>query len=111
MNNITLENATHANHYSYSDITPFEIIRKVSDKTIEVRRLESELINGNDLEFHVGGFAANCSNQRDQKYTFSSNPENHVVRLRLRKDGLWYCKYGNKHRLSDKAIRFYDYNF
>lgn len=111
MTTITLDQATHANYYGYSDVTPFEITKKVSDKTIEIRRMDYELVNADELQFHVGGFVANCSNQRKQKYTFTSNLDNEVVRLRLQKDGTWKDKYGCSHKLSDKPIRFYDYNF
>lgn len=101
----------YANHHSYSDITPYEVIKVVSEKTIKVRRMKYELLNGQDLKFHVGGFVANCSNQREQEYTYSSDESEDVISLRLHKDGLYYDKYGNRHRLSDKPIRFYDYNF
>lgn len=108
---ISLDVATHANHYSYSDITPYEIIKKISDKTIVVRQMEYKLINPDELKFHVGGFSANCSNQNKQKYEYSSDESRPEEKLRLHKDGLWYDKYGNKYKLSTKAIRFYDYNF
>lgn len=101
----------YANHYSYSDITPYEVIKVVSDKTLEVRRMAYELLNKDDLIFHPGGFVANCSNQRDQKYSYSSDAENEVIRIRLRKDGCFYDKYGQKFRLNDKPIRYYDFNF
>lgn len=108
---ITLATATHANHYSYSDVHPYEIVRVVSDKTIEVRRMEAELLNKDDLEFVPGGFMARCANQRDQKYSYTSNPENEVIRLRLRKDGYFYSPYGNRHKLSDHPVMFHDFNF
>lgn len=111
LNELTLDQATHANHYSYSDITPFEIIRKVGAKTIEIRRMKSKLINGDELKFHVGGFAANCSNQNIQKYEYSSDETMPVERVRLQKDGTWKDKYGCKYRLDTKPVRFYDYNF
>lgn len=101
----------YANHYGYSDVTPYEVVKTISEKTIEVRRMKYELLNKDELKFHAGGFAANCSNQRDQKYSFDSDPDESIVRLRLRKDGCFYDKWGNKFRLNDKPIRFYDYNF
>lgn len=111
MTTITLDQATHANHYSYSDITPYEIIKKVSAKTIDVRRMKATMINMDEMKFHTGGFSANCSNQNDQKYTFESDENEIVERLRLNKDGVWCSKYGDKHRLNIKPIRFYDFNF
>ena len=111
MTTVNLNEATHANHYSYSDVTHYEIVKKVSEKTIEVRRMKYELINKEDLKFHVGGFAAHCSNLHDQKYTYESDENEEVIRLRLRKDGLFYDKYGNRYKLSTRPVRFYDYNF
>jgi hypothetical protein len=32
----------YANHYGYSDITPFEVVKVISDKTIEVREMDAE---------------------------------------------------------------------
>jgi hypothetical protein len=100
----------YANHYSYSDVTPYEVVRVVSDKTIEVREMDAERDDSVKLEFHVGGFSAHCSNQRDQKWFITSNPENRVIRIRLGKKG-WQDKYGQRFKLSDKPVRFYDYNF
>jgi hypothetical protein len=100
----------YANMYSYSDVEPFEVVRAISDKTLEVRGMDSERDESIKLEFHVGGFAAHCSNQRDQKWFITSNPENRIIRIRLGKKG-WKDKHGRKFGLSDKPVKFYDYNF
>ena len=107
----TFEEATHANQIGYSDVKPFEIIRKISDKTIEIREMKAEILNQNDLKFEVGGFSAHCSNQHDQKYSFTSDESNAIIRVRKHKNGYYFCKYGSRHSLSTKAIKFYDYNF
>jgi hypothetical protein len=100
-----------ANHYGYSDVNPYEVVKVISDKTIEVREMEAERDDSVKLEFHVGGFSAHCSNQRDQKWFITSNDSNPVVRIRLSKSGVWKDKHGRKFDLSDKPVRFYDYNF
>jgi hypothetical protein len=100
----------YANHYSYSDITPFEVVKVISDKTIEVREMDAERDDSVKLEFHVGGFSAHCSNQREQKWSITSNGTNPVVRIRLGKQG-WKDKHGQRFGLSDKPVKFYDYNF
>ena len=61
-------------------------------------------------EMHVGGFAAHCSNQSEQRWFIESNPEAQIIRVRLGKNG-WKDKNGNSYRPSDKPRRFYDYNF
>ena len=79
----------YANHYGYSDVNPFEIVRRVSDKTIEIREMDAERDPEWKPEFHVGGFSAHCSNQREQRWNITSNPENRVIRIRLSKSGVW----------------------
>jgi hypothetical protein len=32
----------YANHLGYSDINPFEIVRRISDKTFEIRAMSAE---------------------------------------------------------------------
>lgn len=100
-----------ANQYGYSDVTPFEVVRVISDKTIEVREMDAERDQSVKLEFHVGGFAAHCSNQRDQKWFIKSNAANRIIRIRKNKDGVWKSAHGSKFYLSDKPVKFYDYNF
>ena len=99
-----------ANHYGYSDVTPFEVVKVISDKTIEVREMDAERDESVRLEWLPGGFAGHCVNQRDQKWCITSNESNPVIRLRLNKKG-WQDKHGRRFGLSDKPVRFYDYNF
>lgn len=100
----------YANQYGYSDVYPFEVVRVVSDKTIEVREMDAERDESIKLEWAPGGFAGHCINQRDQKWFIKSNPENPVFRIRLGKQG-WKDKHGRRFGLSDNPVRFYDYNF
>ena len=100
----------YANQYGYSDVYPFEVVRIISDKTIEVREMDAERDESVKLEWVAGGFAGHCVNQRDQKWHITPNPENNVIRIRLGKKG-WQDKHGRKFGLSDKPVRFYDYNF
>ena len=101
----------YANHYGYSDVNPFEVVRVISDKTIEVREMDAERDESVQLEFIPGGFSAHCVNQRDQKWDIKSNPANPVIRIRLSAKKGWQDKYGRRFRLSDQPIKFYDYNF
>jgi hypothetical protein len=99
-----------ANKYDYSDVTPFEVIRIISDKTIEIRQMDAERDQSVELKWAVGGFAGHCVNQRDQKWHIKSNSENKVVRIRLSKKG-WKDVHGGRYDLADQPRRFYDYNF
>lgn len=101
-----------ANHYGYSDVNPYEVVRVISDKTIEIREMDAERDESVKLEFHVGGFSAHCSNQRDQKWFIKSNEENSIVRIRFSKrTNTWKDKHGRKFFLSNEPVKFYDYNF
>ncbi len=100
----------YANKYGYSDVDPFEVVRVVSDKCLEVREMDAELAPGERPQIIPGGFAGHCVNQRSLKYVISSNPANPVIRIRLGKKG-WKSVGGNRFYLSDKPVKFYDYNF
>ncbi len=100
----------YANQYSHSDVTPFEVVRVISDKTIEIREMLATKAAGEKLEFHAGGFSAHCSNQQAQKWDITPNEQAQIIRARKQKDGTFKSIYG-KHRLSDTPVKFYDYNF
>lgn len=100
----------YANLMGYSDIVPFEIVRTVSDKTIEIREMKPTLVEGWKPDIAVGSFFGRCLNNSTQEYTYESQPDSPVVRARLQKDGKWKSIHGY-HVLSDKPKRFYDYNF
>ena len=101
----------YANRIGYSDVTPYEVVRVVSDKTIEVRAMDAERDESFKLEFIPGGFSAHCVNQCDQKWNISSNSENPVVRIRLSKNRGWQDKHGGRYNLAEAPRKFYDYNF
>jgi hypothetical protein len=100
----------YANHLGYTDVNPHEVTRVVSDKTIEVRAMKCERDESVKLEWVPGGFSAICLNDRDQKWFISSDESAKVFRIRLGKNG-WKDKYGRTYRLSDKPVKYYDYNF
>ena len=101
----------YANHIGYSDVSPFEIVRRISEKTLEVREMDSIRSNPDDqLGFVAGGFFGHCSNQHDQKWTITPNNTRTTIRIRLGKRG-WKDKGGARFKLADKPIKFHDYNF
>ena len=101
----------YANHYGYSDVNPFEVVRVISDQTVEVREMDADRDESIKLDWAAGGFAGHCINQRDQKWRITSNEQNPVVRIRLSKTGAWKDKHGRRFGLSDQPVKFYDYNF
>lgn len=101
----------YANRIGYSDVEPFEIIRRISDKTIEVRAMDAVRDASVVLEFIPGGFCGHTVDQHKQRWIITSNADNEVIRLRLHRDGSWRSAGGNRHRLSETPRKFYDYNF
>jgi hypothetical protein len=63
---------THANHSGWSDVHPYEIVRVVSPKTIEIRVMDAELDKNWKPEIIAGGFAGHCTNQGAQKWDYKS---------------------------------------
>ena len=99
-----------ANHIGYSDITPYEVVRVVSDKTLEIREMDAQRDESVKLDWVVGGFSGICLNQRDQNWVITSNEQNRVTRIRLGKKG-WKDAHGRRFELSAEPVKFYDYNF
>ena len=102
-----------ATYVGYTDCEPYEIIRVISEQTIEIRPMETKLINAADLNFEVGGFSAHCTNGRAQKYSYESNPDADTIRIRKRKGsstGLW-GKGSLNFYLAEEPYKYYDYNF
>lgn len=99
-----------ANEIGYTDVYPYEIVRRVSDKTIEVRMMDATLDPSWKPEFIPGGFAAHCVNQHSQRWIYTSNQNNAVRRIRLTKKG-WRSSGGSMFVLAEAPRKFHDYNF
>lgn len=110
--NATL-NFKFANQTGYSDVTPYEVMKVVSEKTIEVRRMKfqetEESRKARQESFQVGGFVGHTDNDV-QKWDITSDETENIERIRLNKKGEWMGRQG-KFRLEDKPCRFYDFNF
>ena len=98
-----------ANYQGYSDVNPYEIVKVVSPKTLEIRAMDSNELPW-EKDFRAGGFCGTMVNQRDQKWDITRNKENQVIRIRLGKKG-WVDSHGNRHTLSQEPHKFHDYNF
>lgn len=101
----------YANHIGWSDVNPFEIVRVVSAKCLEVREMKAERDPDWKPEFIPGGFAGHCVNQHEQRWNIEPDPEALVYRIRLHKNGWWKDANGNRFVLSEAPRKFYDYNF
>jgi len=100
----------YANLHGYSDVYPYEVIRVISDKTIEIRAMKYEIDPTWKPNMIPGGFLAHCDNQNEQRWSIESNPSIATLRMRKHKNGHWKSALG-RHVLSEQPKRFYDYNF
>ena len=104
------KNYGYANESGYSDMYPYEIVKVVSENTIEIRPMDTERDDSVELKWVSGGFAGHCVNQGQQKWFYKSNPNNSVRRIRRRKDGYFY-NHCNRVYLEQEPRKFHDYNF
>jgi len=105
------KNFTHATEHMYSDKRAWEIVRVVSRKTIEIRRVDSDHHIG-DCKQVSGGFFGHVVDQHNQKVTYTSNPDNEVIRIRRCKgsNSQWTHK-GVRFTLQTEPYAFHDFNF
>jgi hypothetical protein len=101
----------YANRIGYSDVTPCEIIRFVSDKCIEIREMDAVHSPDWKPEFVPGGFSAICTNNGQQHWDCTSNPANPIYRIRLSKNKGWRSAHNASYRLHTQPVKHYDYNF
>ena len=102
---------THASRYGYSDVDAYEIVKVISDKTIEVRKMDTKH-DISHLKQYAGGFCGHVEDQRNQKVTYASNPDAEVIRIRRKKNNPeQWSNNGSRFGLTEKPYAFYDYNF
>jgi len=87
----------YANRFMFSDVIPFEVVWKVSDKTLDIRQMAHKRAPDH------GGPSA-------QSWVITSDPGQTSVRIRLTKRG-WRCSGGHRYELSDTPMYYYDYGF
>lgn len=111
---LTLAEAMFANHLGWSDVNPYEIVRKITDKKIEIRAMKAvSTKEGNERlgkSFQPGGFVGHYDNYA-QEWTITSQPDYPTEFIRLHKDGEWYGLGHRRFCLALTPYKFYDYNF
>ena len=102
-----------ANNYLWTDVEPFEIVRVVSDKTIEVRKMKAERAEDWKPNMVSGGFAFHCTNNADQRKAWVMTPDTdaETIRIRKQKDGRWKNPSFGLFRLAEQPAKKYDFNF
>jgi hypothetical protein len=99
-----------ASSKGWSDSEPYEIVKVISDKTIEIKAMDAKPLAWK-RDFHAGGFCGHTSNQRDQKWEIVSNENAVTFRIRKSKYGQWKSRCGTRFNLGQQPYKFYDYNF
>ena len=101
----------HVSEYMYSDVRAYEIIKVISDKTIEIRAMDVSH-SCEDLEFSPGGFVGHYHNQRDQKVTYKADPDAPTFRIRRKKGSVEKWVSGSsRFGLTTEPYAFHDFNF
>lgn len=107
----------YCNMQGYTDVKPYEVVRVVSDKCLEIRAMNVERNPNWKPEFVVGGFSAHCTNNSEQQWLITPAPEAHAFKVRHRTDR-WgrntdgtFWKETASYKLSDAPHYFYDFNF
>jgi hypothetical protein len=92
----------YINRHGYSDVDPIGKIVGIKSKTIlYVQPIEAG-DNKTKMEWVSGGFAGHCVNQWAQSYDFTEVGD--VFEMKM--------SNGNRsYRISDRPIKYYDYNF
>lgn len=102
---------THASLHLWTDVHAYEIVRVVSDKTIEVRPMIAKH-DISHLNQQAGGFCGHVAEQRNQKVTYTSDPEAQKIKIRRKKnDPHFWTHKGRRFTLQEKPYAFHDYNF
>tara|TARA_R110000822_G_scaffold88921_1_gene205717 strand:- start:18 stop:554 length:537 start_codon:yes stop_codon:yes gene_type:complete len=97
------------NYNGYSDTYPYEIVKVISDKTIEIREMDAEIKKDWKQDVILGGFAGHTVNNGGE-WDIKPNEANPIIRARRSKHGQWKSKCG-RHSLNTQPVKFYDYNF
>ena len=101
----------YCNYHGYSDVYPYEVIRVVSDQTVELREMDAVLDPSYKQDVIPGGFAGHTLNNGGD-WIITSNETNPTVRARWSMTkNTWQTKHGFRMCMADNPRRFYDYNF
>lgn len=106
----------YCNQHFYTDVEAWEVIGYVSEKCLIIREMKAQLKPEARKELHdsfvLGGFCGHFNNDL-QEWEIVPDPDGHVIRVRLHKNGNYYAAHekGTTFVLSEKPRKYYDYNF
>jgi hypothetical protein len=110
-----LGNHIYMNRHGYTDMHPYEVITIVTPKKMIIREMlatETEESKKRRKETFVPtGFIGITDNDVQEWDIRSQDTSDFDFAVRLHGDGYWYDTNGNRYTMSDKPIKFYDFNF
>ncbi len=110
-NSQTHSTPLYLNLHFVTDVFPFEVVRVISEKTVEIREMNADLDPEWKPDFVQGGFFGHTRNNGSQRYIYSRNVDAPILRARLTKRGVWSVQGNAQYVASDSPRRFNDYNF
>lgn len=112
--NIELIEKKYANRYGWSDIEPYEVVEERTPNMYKIRWMKSVQTEESKKRlsdsFIAGGFCGHYDNDL-QEWNCTSCEDYECFTIRRHKDGNWYDIYHRKYSISNKPIKFYDFNF
>jgi hypothetical protein len=95
----------------YTDIEPYTVIER-KGKRIKLQKAKAILDPSYKPARIAGGFAGHCTNNHDQKWIITANPDGGIIEGYLGNDNEWYEKGSNRRTvISQGYVKFHDYNF
>jgi len=95
----------------YTDVDPFTVIER-KGKRIKIQQANAKLDPTWKPKQIIGGFAAHCTNNNEQRWIITENPKGDIQEAYLGKDNEWYLKGSNRRTVINQGWRkFHDYNF
>ena len=109
-----MEKKLFANRMGWSDIEPFEVIEQRTEKLYVVREMEAvetkESIIARNKSFVPGGFFGHFDNDL-QDWDIKPKEKGFTFNIRRHKDGHFYDTCRQRYVISEKPIKYYDFNF
>ena len=95
----------------YTDTNPYTVIER-KGKRIKLQEANATLDPTWKPEIIPGGFAGHCTNNRQQRWIITANPDGGIIEGYLGNDNEWYQKGSDRRTTIDQGyVKFHDYNY
>ena len=97
----------YANRYEEKGTIPFEVLERISGHELVIREMVADLKKG----WRPAMIMGHCTNESEQEWTISPDPQALTFRIRLDKQGRWKDAAGKVYRIEAVPIRFHRFSF